>query len=156
MDKHVSQSIVEQVYRLRPEHLNGGGRLFGGQLMAWIDEAAGLAAIRHAHADVVTAAVEHLEFLRGAAQNDLVVLIARLVWVGRSSMEVRVDSFVEHLDGTRELINRAYLTLVSIDAAGHSRPVPGLLPETEEERAEFEAAAARRARRRNRRDAQPD
>ena len=147
MEKHVSQSMIEQVYRLRPEHLNGGGRLFGGQLMAWIDEAAGLAAIRHAHADVVTASVEHLEFLRGAAQYDLVVLIARLVWVGRSSMEVRVDSFVEHLDGSRELITRAYLTLVSIDAEGHSRPVPGLIPDTEEERAEYEAAAARRARR---------
>ena len=42
--KHVSDTMIEQVYQVRPEHLNGSGRLFGGRLMEWIDEVAGLVA----------------------------------------------------------------------------------------------------------------
>ena len=57
MEKKVSDSKVEQVHQVRPEHLNGSGRLFGGQLMSWIDEVAGLAAIRHSHHNVTTASV---------------------------------------------------------------------------------------------------
>ena len=56
--KKVSDSMVEQIFQLRPEHLNGAGRLFGGRLMEWIDEVAGLVAIRHSESDVVTAAVD--------------------------------------------------------------------------------------------------
>ena len=56
--KKVSDSMVEQVFQVRPEHLNGAGRLFGGQLMAWIDEVAGLVGIRHSNGDVITASVD--------------------------------------------------------------------------------------------------
>ncbi len=148
MEKHVSDSIVEQIYQLRPEHLNGAGRLFGGTLMSWIDEVAGLVAIRHAQTNVLTASVDHLEFLRGAQQNDLIVLVGRLTCVGNTSMEVRVDTYVESYDGTREPLNRAYLTLVSIDAENRPKPVPRLLLDSEEERAEWEAGKRRKELRR--------
>lgn len=140
--------IVEQIYQLRPEHLNGAGRLFGGTLMSWIDEVAGLVAIRHAQTNVLTASVDHLEFLRGAQQNDLIVLVGRLTCVGNTSMEVRVDTYVESYDGTREPLNRAYLTLVSIDAENRPKPVPRLLLDSEEERAEWEAGKRRKELRR--------
>lgn len=143
-EKPVKDSIIEQVYQVRPEHLNGGGRLFGGRLMEWIDEAAGLAAIRHAQHDVITASVDNLRFIRGVYQKDLVVLIAKLTCVGRTSMEVRVDTYVESLDGMRRPVNRAYLTLVAIDEDGKPVPVPGLIIETESERAEWEAGQKRR------------
>lgn len=144
MDKHVSDSIVEQVYQLRPEHLNGAGRLFGGTLMSWIDEVAGLVAIRHAQTNVLTASVDHLEFLRGAKQNDLIVLVGKLTYVGNTSMEVRVDTYVESYDGTREQMNRAYLTLVSIDAQNKPKPAPRLILDNDEERAEWEAGKRRK------------
>lgn len=142
--KYISESLIEQVYQVRPEHLNGAGRLFGGQLMEWIDEVAGLVGIRHTGTDVITASVDNLQFLRGAYQKDLLVLRGRLTYVGNTSMEVRVDTYVESLDGTRRPINRAYLTLVSIDKDGTPIKVPGLIINSESEKAEWEAGIRRR------------
>ena len=107
MEKKVEESRIEQVYQVRPEHLNGAGRLFGGKLMEWIDELAGLVGIRHAQQDVITASVDNLRFIRGAYLKDLIVLVGRVTFVGKTSMEVRVDTYVESLDGTRKPINRA-------------------------------------------------
>ena len=134
MKKGVSESRIEQVYQVRPEHLNGAGRLFGGKLMEWIDELAGLVGIRHAQQDVITASVDNLKFIRGAYLKDLIVLIGRVTYVGTTSMEVRVDTYIETVDGIRKPINRAYLTLVAIDGDGKPTQVPGLLVETESER----------------------
>lgn len=144
MKKAVSESKTEQVYQVRPEHLNGAGRLFGGKLMEWIDELAGLVGIRHSQRDVVTASVDNLKFIRGAYLKDLIALVGRVTFVGKTSMEVRVDTYVESLDGTRKPINRAYLTLVAVDADGNPTEVPGLLVKTEAERAEWEAGMKRR------------
>lgn len=151
MEKTVSESRMEQVYQVRPEHLNGAGRLFGGKLMEWIDELAGFVGIRHAGQDVITASVDNLKFIRGAYQKDMIVLIGRVTYVGRTSMEVRVDTYVESIDGIRKPINRAYLTLVAIDADGHPVEVPRLILETEAERAEWEAGIKRREMRDRRR-----
>ena len=95
MEKAVSESRIEQVYQVRPEHLNGAGRLFGGKLMEWIDELAGLVGIRHAQQDVITASIDNLKFIRGAYLKDIIVLIGRVTFVGRTSMEVRVDTYIE-------------------------------------------------------------
>ena len=149
--KKISDSTIEHVYQIRPEHLNGAGRLFGGRLMEWIDEIAGLVGMRHAQTDITTASVDNLKFIHGAYQNDLIVLIARLTYVGNTSMEVRVDTFVEELDGTRKQVNRAYLVLVALDEHEKPVPVPGLLPETDEEKAEWEAGVRRHELRRQRR-----
>lgn len=144
MEKTVSESKIEQVYQVRPEHLNGAGRLFGGKLMEWIDELAGLVGIRHAQQDVITASVDNLRFMRGAYLKDLIVLIGRVTYVGRTSMEVRVDTYVESLEGIRKPINRAYLTLVAVDADGNPVEVPRLIVESEAEKAEWEAGVKRR------------
>lgn len=149
--KTVAESRMEQVYQVRPEHLNGAGRLFGGKLMEWIDELAGLVGIRHAQRDVITASVDNLKFIRGAYLKDLIVLIGRVTFVGRTSLEVRVDTYIESLDGIRRPINRAYLTLVAVDEEGNPVEVPGLILETESERAEWEAGIKRREMRKQRR-----
>ena len=150
-EKRISDSIAEQVYVIRPEHMNGGGRLFGGRLMEWIDEVAGLVAIRHAQSHVITASVDNLKFIRGAYQNDLVVLIGKLTYVGTTSMEVRVDTYVEdYFEGTRRPINRAYLIMVAVDEDGKPRKVPRIILENESERAEWEAGKKRRQMRNHR------
>ena len=135
--KKVSDSMVEQVFQVRPEHLNGAGRLFGGQLMAWIDEVAGLVGIRHSNGDVITASVDNLKFMRGAYLKDLIVLVGRITYVGHTSMDVRVDTYIEDHRGIRRSINRAYLTLVAVDENDKPRPVPGLTLENESEQAEW-------------------
>lgn len=152
MEKRVSESRIEQVYQVRPEHLNGAERLFGGKLMEWIDELAGLVGIRHAQQDVITASVDNLRFIRGAYLKDMIVLIGRVTFVGRTSMEVRVDTYIESMDGIRKPINRAYLTLVAVDGNGKPVEVPGLILETEAERAEWEAGIKRREMRKQRRE----
>ena len=119
MKKRAIESRVEQVYQIRPEHLNGAGRLFGGRLMEWIDEVAGLVGIRHSQCNVITASVDNLKF-------------------------VRVDTYVEKLNGTRYPVNRAYLTLVAVDETGKPTKVPGLLIESIGQQAEWEAGQKRK------------
>ena len=142
--KFVRDSRVEQVHMLMYEHLNGYGRLFGGQLMEWIDVVAGVVARRHSGCDVTTAAVDRLEFIAPAYIGDTVVLEGNLTCVGRTSMEVRVDTYVEKLSGKKERINRAYLVMVAIDKDGKPTSVPALIPESIEEKAEYEAGQLRR------------
>ena len=110
--KRVEDSLTEQSHLLMPKCLNAAGYLFGGQLLAWIDETAGIVAKRHAEMNVVTVAVDNMYFKAGARVNDTIVLIGRLTHVGRSSMEVRIDTYCEALDGTRTMINRAYFIMV--------------------------------------------
>ena len=142
--KRVTDSMTEHIYQVRPEHLNAAGRLFGGKLMEWIDENAALVGMRHSGGSITTASVDNLRFIRGAFQNDLVVVIARITYVGNTSMEVRVDTYVEDFKGTRKPINRAYLTLVAVDDNGTPRKVPPILLETESEKAEWKAAEKRK------------
>lgn len=142
--KKISESRIEQVYQVRPEHLNGSERLFGGRLMEWIDEIAGLVGIRHSQSNVITASVDNLVFMRPVFQNDLVVLIGSVTYVGTTSMEIRVDTYVEELDGSRYPVNRAYLTLVAIDHDGKPRKVPGLIIQNEEQQLEWDAGKRRK------------
>lgn len=142
--KKVSDSIVETVRIVRPNHLNGANRLFGGILMQWIDEVAGIVAKRHAMTNVITASVDNLTFVRGAFQNEMVVIVGKLTWVGTSSMEVLVETYVENIKRERSLINKAYLVMVSIDENDKPVKVPRLTLETEEQKVEWENAEIRR------------
>ena len=128
--------MTEQQYLIRPAHINPYGRLFGAQLLKWIDELAGIVAIRHCGSTVTTAAIDNLQFKAPAHEGDLIVLRGMVTYVGRSSMEVRVDTYKEEMDGTRMLVNRAYIDMVAIDSEGHPVEVPELLVETEEEKLE--------------------
>ena len=142
--KRIEASLTEQQYFVCPAHINHYGRLFGGHLLKWIDELAGIVAIRHCGNLVTTAAVDNLQFRAPAYTGDLVVLRGWITCVGRTSMEVRVDTYRESMDGTRELINKAYIDMVAIDCKGRPTEVPGLILETEEQRQEWEAAQKRR------------
>ena len=81
--KRVTDSMAETVHIVRPNHLNGANRLFGGILMQWIDEVAGIVAKRHAMANVITASVDNLRFIKGAYQNEMVVIVGKLTYVGK-------------------------------------------------------------------------
>ena len=150
-EKKVSDSLTEQQYLICPAHINHYGRLFGGQLLKWIDELAGMVAIRHCGTTVTTAAIDNLQFHAPAYTGDMIVLQGMVTYVGRTSMEIRVDTFREALDGTRVMINRAYIDMVAIDSEGHPVEVPELLAETEEEKLEQQAAIKRKALRKQRR-----
>ena len=149
--KTVAQSRTEQIQILMPQHINGYKRLFGGVLMEWIDVVAGVVARRHSNSEVTTASVDNLQFKSPAYVNSTIILVGMITYVGTSSMEVRVETFVESLSGERKLVNRAYVVMVALDDQERPRPVPRIIPETEEEKAEYEAGKRRHALRTQRR-----
>ena len=99
--RHVSDSAVEQTQIVLSSHINGAGRLFGGQLMEWIDIVAGVVARRHSHHNQTTAAIDNLQFKAAVHLNDTLLLFGKITYVGHTSMEVQVDSFVEDMQGNR-------------------------------------------------------
>ena len=114
--KTVEASMTEQVHLIMQQHLNGGGRLFGGALMQWLDEVAGVVAMRHAETyRVVTAAVDNLQFKHAIYEGEIVVLKGYVTYVGRTSMEVEIDTYVEQPDGMRHTVNRAFFVMVAVD-----------------------------------------
>ncbi len=131
--KTVDESRAETVHIVRPNHLNGANRLFGGILMEWIDEVAGIVAKRHSRCNVITASVDNLTFLHGAYQNDMVVIKGKITWVGSSSMEVCVDTYVESRTGEHHRINNAHFMMVALDEHDKPVPVPRLALQTEDE-----------------------
>jgi len=143
--KMVGSSRTIATRMLRHEDMNGSDRLFGGRLMEWIDDAAGIAARRHAGTAITTVAVDTLEFRYPAFLNDIVTIEAWVTHVERTSMEVRVDTYVEDtITGERRMINHAYLTEVCIDDEGRPIPVPwGLKAGTPEEHEECQHARDR-------------
>lgn len=150
--KRVEESRTEQFRLLKYEDINGANRLFGGKLMAWIDEVAGVTARRHCETDVTTACIDNLQFKEPAFLGNMVVIIGKVTYIGRSSMEVRVDSYVEDIHGFRRPINRAYVTMVAIDKNERPKEVEfGLELETETERIEWESGQKRAELRKQRR-----
>ena len=149
LERTVSYAKTEQVHLIQPAHLNGGMRLFGGSLLNWIDEVAAIVAMRHAGVKTVTtAAIDQLEFKAGAYLNDLIVLIGYVVYTGKTSMEVRVDTYVESTDGMRHPINRAYIVLVALDEKNRPTAVPQLVLENDIQKEEFAQAKKRKEQRR--------
>ena len=107
---------------------------------------------RHAIGTIVTTAcVDNLNFKAGAYLGDTVVLVGKVTYVGKTSMEVRIILYAEDPNGMRRVINRAYEALVSIDEEGNKLEVPGLLVETEAQKAEWEGGQKRYALRKQRR-----
>jgi len=138
--------ITTSVQIVLPQHCNGykKPRLFGGQIMAWIDIVGAVAARRYTQRAVTTVCIDNLNFLNPAYLNDTVVQEAMVTWTGRTSLEVRVDSYVEQLNGERKRVNRAYVVFVALDDEDRPAPVPPLTPQTDAEVREYEAAIRRR------------
>lgn len=143
MKKKVSDSYTEQVQLLLQGNMNGYHRLFGGKLMEWIDVVAAVAARRHSGKNVTTVVVDELQFKGPAYANETLLLTGWVTYVGRTSMEVCVKTYVEELSGERRLINTAYVVLVALDEKEKPTEVPGLILETEQEKADWEAGRRR-------------
>ena len=143
----VAYSHAEQVHIIMPGDCNQNFRLFGGKLMEWVDVVAAVVARRHCACEVTTAAIDRLDFLAPAKLDDIVVLQGRMVYVGRTSMLICVDTYVEDSaceTVNRTHVNRAYVTMVALGRDKRPVAVPALVLETEQQRADFEIGKARR------------
>ncbi|MGE5321361.1 MAG: acyl-CoA thioesterase [Actinomycetota bacterium] len=138
-----SQSQMQEV--VLPNDANPLGNLLGGRLMHMIDMAGAMAAHRHSHSHVVTASMDHIDFLMPVHIGDLLILKSSVNRVFQTSMEVGVKCWVEnYIAGTTRHVASAYLTFVAVDHQGHCHPVPQVVPESAEEKRRYEDAGRRR------------
>src|SRR5213082_3981658 len=145
----VAESQSEMAEVVLPNDTNPLGNLLGGRLMHFIDVAGAMAAHRHARSYVVTAAMDHLDFLAPVHVGDLLVLRSSVNRAFHTSMEVGVKVWVEnYIAGTRRHVSSAYLTFVAVDRHGRHIPVPPVVPETADEKRRYEDAGRRRELRR--------
>ena len=143
--KFVRESASEYSDLALPNDANSLGNVLGGKVMHLVDLAGALAAIRHARCPVVTASVDHMNFLHPVRIGQLILLRSSVNRVFHTSMEVGVKVFVEDLQtGAVRHTSSAYLTFVALDAGGNRVPVALVIPETEEEKRRYDEAAQRR------------
>jgi acyl-CoA hydrolase len=145
----VRESISEMTELVLPNDANPLNALLGGRLMHWIDLAGAMAAHRHSRAYVVTASIDHLDFLVPVRVGDFVILRSSVNRVFRTSMEVGVKVWVENYRSEESRhVSSAYLTFVAIDAAGNKIAVPPVVPENDDETRRYDGAVRRREARR--------
>jgi acyl-CoA hydrolase len=145
MKKNVSESLVTMTELILPNDTNMLGNLLGGRLMHWIDIAGAMAASRHSNKIAVTVEADNLEFKKPVKVGDILIIKAKLTWVGNTSMEVMVESFAENIpSGEKILANRAFLIYVALDEDGKPCQVPELELNTEAEKKEWINAQERR------------
>jgi len=143
--KKVKDSSVVMAQLMTSQDANVAGNVNGGVIMKLIDTAAGVAALRHARANTVTASVDRLDFHHPVFVRDLVTLKASINLVGRTSMEIGVHVESENLiTGDIRHTASAYLTFVALDKDGRPLEVPPLILETEDEIRRNREAQARR------------
>jgi len=141
----VSASRTEMIELALPQDANLLGNILGGRVMHLIDIAGAIAAHRHCHRQVVTASVDHLDFLNPVRVGDLIVLEARVNRAFHTSVEVGVEVFSEDsVAGVRKHTTQAFLTFVALDDSGKPAPVPPLLVKTPEEKRRYREAGTRR------------
>jgi acyl-CoA hydrolase len=141
----MSHSVGTITTFVMPHMQNVRGDLFGGELMALVDQAAAVAAIRHAGGPAVTASIDRVDFRERIPVGSLVSCLATVDFVGNSSMDISVDVYAERVStGERRHTNRAHVVFVAIDETGKPTRVPRLVPETEEERQRYANAEAHR------------
>ncbi|QGX39921.1 acyl-CoA thioesterase [Permianibacter aggregans] len=144
MDQNLPARVAEEIVAwdfVFPNDANPYGSMFGGKLLAIMDTTAAIAAIRFAGKTVSTAAVEAVEFVHPVVVGDRLKTTAKVVWVGRSSMMVRVDVYVD-LGTSFKRCTHAHFAMVAFDQHRRPTPVPGLLRETAEDEKAFKLAAS--------------
>src|SRR5712664_1438154 len=145
MPRPVRDSQSEMAEIVLPNDANPLAALLGGRLMHWIDLAGAMAAHRHSRNYVVTASVDHIDFLVPVRVGDLVILRSSVNRVFNTAMEVGVKVFVEnYIADTAKHVSSAYLTFVAVDPAGHHLKVAPVIPETEDEQRRYDDAGRRR------------
>jgi acyl-CoA hydrolase len=129
-----------------PNDTNTLGNLLGGRLMHFIDLVGAMAAYRHSRTHVVTASMDHIDFIAPVHVGDLLILKSSVNRAYRTSMEVGVKVWVENtIAGMHRHVASAYLTFVAVDSQGRKVRVPGMEPQGDDEQRRFEDAGRRRA-----------
>ena len=145
LERTVEESQSERSEIIFPADANALGNLFGGRLMQFIDLVGAVAASRHARAPVVTASMDHLDFVVPVRVGELLILKASVNRAFKTSMEVGVRAMVEEVREQRlRHVSSAYLTYVAVDRDGKGIAIPRIIAETEHQKRRYEEAGRRR------------
>ncbi len=143
--KKSQDSLIQMTELVLPNDTNTFGNLMGGRLMYWMDIASALAAMKHCAAPTVTASVDNISFENPIKLGNVVHIEAKVTRAFNTSMEVHMKVWGEDpVQQYRYKSNEAFMTFVALDPNGNSRPVPPVIPETEEEKVLFDGAMRRR------------
>jgi acyl-CoA hydrolase len=141
----VSESQSEMTELILPNDTNTLGNLLGGRLMHFIDLVGAMAAYRHTRTHVVTAAMDHIDFIQPVHVGDLLILKSSVNRAFSKSVEVGVKVWTENVQAAEHRhVASAYLVFVAIDPLGNPVTVPELIPETTDEIRRYEGALRRR------------
>ena len=141
----MSHSVGTITTFVMPHMQNIRGDLFGGELMALVDQAAAVAAIRHAGGPAVTASIDRVDFRERIPLGSLVTCEATVDFVGNTSMDITIEVYAERVStGERRHTNTAHAVFVAIDEGGKPKRVPRLIPETDEQHARYARAEQHR------------
>lgn len=151
--KFCKESRTIKALMVLPPDTNNYGTMFGGKVMAYIDDVAAIAATRHARTSVVTASTDSVDFLHPIRAGQSVCLEAFAIWSHRTSVEVFVKVVSEDmLSGERIVCATSFVTFVAMDVNGQKQMVPAVVPETELEKLFFEGAPERARKRLEKRE----
>ena len=147
----INHSKTVQTRLVLPPDTNHLDTIFGGKILAYIDEIAALAAMKHANSAVVTASIDSVDFLSSATVGDALTLEAFVTYTGTSSMEVYVKVTAHNLIRDEvKLTTESFLTMVAVNEEGKPIPVPKVYPETKEEKQLYITAPFRKENRKKR------
>ncbi|HLR18707.1 MAG TPA: acyl-CoA thioesterase [Staphylococcus sp.] len=150
--KSMSDARSIKARQVFPQDTNHHHTMFGGMLMANIDEIAAITAMKHSNAQVVTASTDSVDFLKPIKTGDIVSYEAMVSYAGTSSMEVCVQIIIEDvLENERHLAALSFLTFVALDENGKPKEVPQVYPESQIEMWFHDSALGRVKRRKERR-----
>lgn len=142
--RYSRESKCIKTSRVFPTDVNNNNTLFGGKLMAYIDDIASISATKHCRRNVVTASTDSVDFLHPIRPTDSVSLESYVTWSGNTSVEVFVKVIKEDLlSGDRKIAATSFLTFVALDEDKKPVPIPAVVPETEEEIKLYESAPQR-------------
>ena len=143
--KYAKDSFVTMTELVLPNDTNTLNNLMGGRLMHWMDIVSAISAQKHSNRIVVTASVDNVSFSKAIQLGNVVTLKARVTRAFSSSMEVRIDVEAEDIPSGKKFdSNSAFFTFVAVDQSGRPIDVPGVIPETDEEKELYEGALRRR------------
>ncbi|MCJ0940345.1 acyl-CoA thioesterase [Mammaliicoccus sciuri] len=142
--KPMKESRSVKSIQIFPEDTNHHNTMFGGKLMAEIDEIAAIAAMRHSGNSVVTASTDSVDFLQPIGTGEVISLVSFVTYAGKSSMEICVKVISEdNINQKKHLAAYSFLTFVALDKEGNKAEVPAIYPETDDEKWFYESAQDR-------------
>ncbi|MEG0472228.1 MAG: acyl-CoA thioesterase [Solibacillus sp.] len=148
----MSYSRTIQTRLVLPPDTNHHNSIFGGKVLAYIDEIAAIAAMKHAQGEVVTASFDSVDFVSAAYAGDMIELEAIVTGTGRTSMEVYVRVVTRNIkNGSKKLTTESFVTMVAIDEQGKPREIPAVEPNTDFERHLFDTGPIRQEHRKEKR-----